>query len=182
MSDYVIRPYIPDAAFHWLKDWIRPEMRVFEFGSGYSTLWFGKNVSEVASVENDPDYFRVVQGYLQENQIENVIYNLRPEEDGYVNSIHEFDGQFDLVFVDGRFRKRCMEQAFGKAEFAVMLDNSDAPHYSDAYEIMTTFSGGNLTDFFSFGIYPVTGELLKTPKPDEGEPLAWKASVFLKEA
>lgn len=176
----VIRPYIPDDAFDWLKGWIRSDMRVFEFGSGFSTMWFGKNVAEVVSVENCEPFFEDTKRDLEELGITNVTYTLRDGPD-YYNYINEFEEPFDLVFVDGRFRKECMKTAYDMAKYAILLDNADAPHYLDAYEEMKSYSNGRVVDFVSYGVWPVTGELLCTPDPAKGEPLAWKASVFLKD-
>ena len=175
----VIRPYIPDAAFEWLEGWITPDMRVFEYGSGTSTMWFGQNVAEVVSVENDKSFFEDTQQTLKDLDLTNVTYVLRDGPE-YYNHIYEYE-PFDLVLVDGRFRKECMVPAYDRAKHVIMLDNSDADHYLDAYEAMKSYSAGQIQDFTGFGIWPVTGELLKTPKPDEGEPLAWKASIFLKD-
>jgi 16S rRNA G966 N2-methylase RsmD len=176
----VIRPYIPDAAFEWLQEWITPDMRVFEYGSGTSTMWFGQNVAEVVAVENCEPYFKEIQESLTDLDITNVTYVFRDGAE-YYNHIYEYDEPFDLVFVDGRFRKECMIPAYDMAKHAILLDNSDASHYLDAYKVMQSYSGGQIQDFTSFGIWPATGELLKTPKADEGEPLAWKASVFLRD-
>lgn len=176
----VVRPYIPDAAFEWLKEWIKPDMKVFEYGSGASTLWFGKNTDYVVSVEDNPVYFQMMSQKLSKFGLKNITYTLR-DGSAYCKYIHEFETQFDLVFVDGRFRKQCLQECFDRAKYAILLDNSDAEHYQGAYEVMKSFTEGTLIDFHSFGIYPETGELLKAPKPNEGEPLAWTASLFLKD-
>lgn len=176
----VIQPYVPDAAFEWLQDWIAPDMRVFEFGSGASTLWFAQNAAEVVSVENHKGHSDSMKEMFEFLDISNVTYALRDGPE-YYNHIHEYNEPFDLVFVDGRFRKECMEQSYDMAKRAILLDNSDAPHYLGAYEAMQSFSGGHIQDFTSVGIYPKTGEILRTPKYNEGEPLPWMASVFLKD-
>jgi hypothetical protein len=46
-------PWFTYPAVSFLKDIISPEVKVFEFGSGYSTLYFNKNAGECFSVEHD---------------------------------------------------------------------------------------------------------------------------------
>ena len=44
--------------------------------------------------------------------------------------------------------------------------------YKDAYDVMKSYKGGTLEDYFSYGLNPYTGEDL----PDK-----WQASMFTKE-
>jgi predicted O-methyltransferase YrrM len=46
-------PWITYSARYQLEKWLRPSDKVFEYGSGYSSLWFAKRVAEVKSVEHD---------------------------------------------------------------------------------------------------------------------------------
>lgn len=167
----IIRPFIPYKAFDWLENWITPDMRVFEYGSGMSTLWFAQNASEVVAVENHLEWFDTIRGKLDKHGIENYTYLYETDGEKYSKCIYDYQEPFDLVFIDGRFRKECMEECFPKAKYAILFDNSDAHHYQDAYDVMKTFTGGSLIDFFSYGLNPYTGEDL----PD-----MWQASVFLK--
>lgn len=179
--DYMVRPFIPYAAFDWLSSWLEPDMRVFEYGSGNSTVWFSQNASEVCTVENCYPFFIETQGNIKEHGNGNVIYALRGTGESYSKLIHEYEGQFDLVFVDGRFRREYMEECYDKAKYAIFLDNSDAGHYLDAYEVMQSYTNGEIIDFVSLGIDPSTGKELPDPNAEGEVPLAWKASVFLKE-
>ncbi|WP_119681701.1 O-methyltransferase [Indioceanicola profundi] len=46
-------PWITYPAFRQVKRLIRPDMKVFEYGCGGSSLWWARNVAEVVSVEHD---------------------------------------------------------------------------------------------------------------------------------
>ncbi len=48
----------------------RPDARVFEWGSGASTLWLSKRAGQVTSVEHDGEWHQMVQGRLE--GVENV--------------------------------------------------------------------------------------------------------------
>jgi hypothetical protein len=181
-----IRPFIPYDAYDWLASFVKPHHRIFEYGSGKSTLWFGKHAGEVVAVDRVPHCYETCARELEEHGINNVEYVLKadknggPDIAGYSKLIHEYEGQFDLVFVDGHFRKECIEECYEKARYAVFMDNTDAPHYQDAYNIMKSWSDGTIIDFYSYGLNPYTGkENFIAETPDILR--KWKASVFLKE-
>lgn len=47
-------PWLTYPAIEFLTSTVRPEWRVFEFGSGSSTIWWGRRVAQVLSVDHDP--------------------------------------------------------------------------------------------------------------------------------
>ncbi len=181
-----IRPFIPYDAYSWLLDFVKPHHRIFEYGSGKSTLWFGKNAREVVAVDRVPVCYETCARELEEHNIRNVECVLKadvggnPDAAGYSKLIHEYEGQFDLVFVDGHFRRECMEECYDKAKYAILMDNTDNPGYQDAYDVMRSWAGGEIIDFYSYGLNPYTGKELMDPA-NLDTPLKWKASVFLKE-
>lgn len=180
-----IRPFIPYDAYNWLKAFVTPDMRIFEYGSGKSTLWFGQNAREVVSVDRIPHCYETCTRELEELDIQNVEYILKEDTDGepniggYSKLIHEYGGQFDLVFVDGHFRKECMEECYTKAKQAIFIDNTDNPAYQEAYNIMKSWPNGEVIDFYDFGLNPYTGKELMSPS-NLDRPLKWGAAVFLK--
>jgi precorrin-6B methylase 2 len=174
------RPFIPYDAYDWLVGFVKPHHRIFEYGSGKSTLWLGKNAGEVVAVDKVPHCYETCARELEEHGIHNVEYVLREDSDGYSKLIHEYEGQFDLVFIDGHFRRECMEECYNKAKYAIFMDNTDNPGYRDAYDVMKSFPDGEIIDFYSYGLNPYTGKELMDPKNLE-VPLKWGAAVFLKD-
>ena len=168
----IIRPFIPHDAFSWFEEYIKPDMRIFEYGSGMSTLWFGKNATEVIAVENSKLWFDTVNEKLKTHNIDNVQLLFKEDGGEYSKLIHNYDGLFDIVFVDGRFRMECMKECFDKAKYAIFMDNTDADHYQNAFDVMKSYKNGTIKTFSSYGLNPYTGE---------DQPAAWQASVFLKE-
>lgn len=101
-------PWFSFAAIDFLKSYLRPEMTVFEYGSGGSTLFFAKRVAHVVTTEDHPEWFAIVEQRLKQKGIENVTLQLRPfefestaafEASDYVKSIPE--EKFDVLVVDG---------------------------------------------------------------------------------
>ena len=144
-------PWITFDAERWLRGHVRDDMRVFEWGSGGSTVFFASRVREVVSVEHDPRWHALVAARLAALRRHNVDAALvAPEPPGvdevplpfrstdaayvglsfekYVRAIERFpDGHFDVVLVDGRARLGCLERALRKVRpgGAVVVDNSE---------------------------------------------------------
>ena len=62
-------PWYTFPAISFLKDIIKPTWKVFEYGSGYSTLFFNRHVQELISVEHDSEWY---SSLLNENPNLNV--------------------------------------------------------------------------------------------------------------
>lgn len=158
-------PLITFGARRWLDDHLTPDMTVFEYGSGGSTLYFCQRVKHVVSVEHDSVWFMAMTRILEEAGVQNCQRLLRRPEpmDGsepsygpesytscfqqhqgcsyraYVQAIEAFpDHCFDLVLVDGRARASCLALCIGKVKPGgfIMLDNSDRPQYADATALL----------------------------------------------
>jgi len=155
-------------------------MSVFEYGSGGSTIFFSKRVNKLTSVEHDKKYYRQVSSVLSEERISNCKYILcEPEKnisgemppygpksytstlkeyvdmsfENYVKIIEEYqDGEFDLVFVDGRARLSCILHSLRKIRHGgyLILDNSERQEYDDAKSFLVDYKR---TDFFGIGPY-----------------------------
>lgn len=127
----------------------KPEARVFEWGSGASTLWLSKRAGEVISVEHDAGWSAMVSGRL--SGLQNVrLRHVAPKEagrvaslkpgfagqyfDDYVAAIRDEDGEFDLIVIDGRAREACLEEA--KSRLApggvILLDDFKRDRYQAA--------------------------------------------------
>jgi len=136
-------PWITLGALDFLSGLLRPTDRVFEWGSGGSTLYLTQRVQEVISVEHDLKWYQDVSRMIEEMGIRNwkgyyqepVEFNgdrVRDPSDwqayastdpsysgrsfeGYAKVIDNFaDESFDVVLVDGRARPSCIHHAVNK--------------------------------------------------------------------
>ncbi|MGD9612500.1 MAG: class I SAM-dependent methyltransferase [Kiritimatiellia bacterium] len=136
-------PWITFGAQAWLEGYLQPDMAVFEWGSGGSTLYFARRVRRVVSVEHNPDWHRDVQAALASSGVANCEYLLRVPRRcrfarylpyngctyvsrtfaehrdltfrAYARQIAACpDRSFDLVVVDGRVRAACLRLAWRK--------------------------------------------------------------------
>lgn len=107
------QPPIEESALDWLEENIKPEMSVFEYGSGSSTLFFGRRVDEVTSVECYPEKYEQYKDILKK-KINN--YNsgcrtfsytlIKPEENEKPFPYsHESYGSIDEEFADFHFKR-----------------------------------------------------------------------------
>jgi predicted O-methyltransferase YrrM len=116
-------PWFSYAAIDFLDGFLQPHMSVCEYGSGGSTLFFARRVKRVFSIEDNPEWFRLISDRLREKSIENVTLKLHPfdfknpagfEHSDYLNAMP--DERFDVIVVDGseewtRIRPICFEKA-----------------------------------------------------------------------
>src|SRR5688572_9711262 len=60
-------PWITFDAIDFLKARARPDMRVFEFGSGGSTLFWASLGAQVTSIEHNPAWYEILKPRLAGN-------------------------------------------------------------------------------------------------------------------
>ena len=60
-------PWVSYPAIHLLNERLRPDQTVFEYGAGYSTLYFAARCGAVTAVEHDREWFDEVARMAPEN-------------------------------------------------------------------------------------------------------------------
>lgn len=158
--------YVPQVV-RLLDAWIKKDMRVFEWGSGVSTLWFAARASAVVAVEHNPEWESWVRQRLFVDRVDNVtclfvpsardVANYdwhaqwthwaelghpprKPEFKDYIASIDAYpDGFFDLIVLDGREWVGCALHAALKlaAHDIVMLDDSQRRKYEEVFSVFS---------------------------------------------
>jgi Methyltransferase domain len=137
------KPWIPFEAADWLQRYLNRNRKVFEWGSGGSTIFLAERAGQVFSVEHDRKWHELVSKALADRGITNcsdqlhepkpIVGNLAAADqsqisrfiyddydpgatlDEYVRAIDAHpDRSFDLVLVDGRVRTECIQHALPK--------------------------------------------------------------------
>lgn len=129
-------PWFTYPAIHFLDRRIKKGMRIFEFGSGNSTLWFAEKGCTLTTFEHDFEWFISLKDKLPSN----VNYNyceLKYKGD-YSRSITKQKTLFDIVLIDGRDRVNCAKNAIDSLteEGVLIWDNSDRDHYKEGYKFL----------------------------------------------
>lgn len=134
-----------------------PQARVFEYGSGASTVWLSKRAGVVKSVEHDKSWHALVSQRLNlaknGNTTDYTLIEATPAAPGtdpvylsekpgyaglsfenYARAILHEDGLFDVIVIDGRARGACLRHAVQKlsADGIIVFDNSRRQRYQEA--------------------------------------------------
>ena len=139
-----------DVVEAWLAARNRP-IRVFEYGSGASTVWLARRVDEVHSVEHDARFAEQLRPMLDQyphvalHVVEPVpsasppVPSAKPGYAGldfshYVAAIEQVPGTFDLVVIDGRAREACLATALPRLAPGglIVYDNTRRARYRRA--------------------------------------------------
>jgi predicted O-methyltransferase YrrM len=127
-------PWIVPEAVEYLKELVKLEWEVFEWGCGGSVIWFAQLCSRVVAVENVPRWVAWGTEQLRKLGLSNTTIVYAPTIQGdcteYVNVIEAYpNASFDLISIDGVMlaRKDSIEKAKRKLrqDGIIMIDNSN---------------------------------------------------------
>jgi len=109
------RPLLPPCANKFLSKIVGSGIRVLEFGSGASTLWFAQQGCEVVSVEHNRQWAAYLKKLMRGKGFNVDLVVTKKEQFPDVVSQWD-DDSFDLVFVDcwSRIRNQCVDAAMWK--------------------------------------------------------------------
>ena len=115
-------PWFTYPAIEYLRQFDLSDRRVFEWGSGNSSIWFAQRTKAVHSVEHDRAW--------ADRAAAHPLPNLTVEwiaADAYPRAIDRDDARYDLIVIDAIERLGCAKAAPGHlaAGGLVILDNSD---------------------------------------------------------
>lgn len=95
-STNLIYPWYTMDCLEWLKEQDTKEWNVFEYGSGYSSIWWRLNSKSVESIDSDQTWAEAM----------NVKYI--KEKGEYVERVARVN-HWDCVIVDGSYRYDCIQ-------------------------------------------------------------------------
>lgn len=158
-------PWYTYAAIDFIGDRVRREFTVFEYGSGFSTLWWAKRVKRVICCEHDARWFAKLQTELPDNVT--AIHRELVYGGDYSKEILNHGRMFDVVVVDGRDRVECAKHAVERLldHGVIVWDNSDRKRYQEGYDFLLA-RGFRRLDFRGIGPMNTSG---------------WMTSVFYRD-
>lgn len=127
-------PFMAVKEYEYIRDVINTHKlkRVLEWGSGASTLWFSENcdIDSWLAIEHDEPYYN----YLLPKINEKVDLRLLQDKESYINVL----GEYDLIIIDGIYRKECLQKAFKRlssdSQARILLHDSGRKEYKEWYE------------------------------------------------
>jgi hypothetical protein len=138
-------PWYTYPAIEYLRQFDFSACAVFEYGAGNSTRFWAARAGRVCAVENDLQWHGELSAQLPSVRL----YHCA-DRDEYVNCIAREGGRFDIIVIDGRWRRRCALQApdYLRAGGIIVLDNGD--RHPDAAQALRA-AGMLQVDFSGFG-------------------------------
>ncbi len=158
-----------DRAAEWLRE--HPGARVFEWGSGASTMWLSSRAGSVHSVEHHAGWAAMIAPRLPPNVELRVVEPVPPDAPvvasakpghggldfaDYVAAIDDVPGDFDLIVIDGRAREACLARAVERLApgGVIVFDNVDRQRYVDAIDATLATRGDRLSMTMTRGLTP----------------------------
>lgn len=147
-------PWYTYPAIRFLAERVPDSASVFEFGMGYSTLWWSKRADKVRACEHDQSWFDRMLTLLPTNASA-VIYPV--EDRRYVRAAIDTRESFDAIVIDGRRRVECAKHSLDclSSSGIIVWDNSDRSRYDEGYSYLESNSFRRI-DFWGMGPLVVT--------------------------
>ena len=127
-------PWMNYPFIDFLNEKLQKNLVVFEYGSGFSTIFFAKRTKKVISIEYNKDWYHKVKDLLKEN-CDNAEVQYSELNDSYVNAIERYteNEKCDIVVVDGRKRVKCAKLAYNhlSEKGVVIFDDSHREYYKE---------------------------------------------------
>lgn len=175
-------PFYTPGAIKRIKALIHNNMRIFEWGSGISSIWYARQVGKYTCIEHSKEWYDKMSQSFDKNEINNaeIIFceerilpddyvwekqwryyhilkhpPLNPQFRDYMAVIDQYpDSYFDCIVVDGRERIGCLIHAIPKLaeKGIIILDDSQRPRYKEAFTILNEWE----KELFDFGLAQTT--------------------------
>jgi len=158
-------PWIAQEAILFLQKELDKTMKVLEYGSGFSTLFYARTAGHVVSVEHNKEWYDLISAEFAKRNADNINYVYIPRNNpetfsdaelknkfpelkdfetsrhygDYFNFINTFpDEEFDFIMIDGRARVESFFSALPKLKKGgmIMLDNSERKRYIPIHQKM----------------------------------------------
>ncbi len=116
-------PWYTYPAIEYLTQFDYSEKSIFEWGCGNSTIFWAKRAKSIISIEDNKDWFNIVDKNKQSNMLVCLIEN----REKYVNKISDFNIKFDIIIIDAKYRQECADITgnYLKDNGMIIFDNSD---------------------------------------------------------
>lgn len=144
-------PWCTYPFIDFIEQRLNKTLNVFEFGAGYSTLFFAQRVKAVIAVEHNEFWFKEMKKYNLSNA-EIILHQLDAEKN-YSKVLNSVKQKFDIIFIDAEERNECMINAIAhlSAKGILILDDSEREEYLEGISFLRD-SGFRQIDFW--GIAP----------------------------
>jgi len=126
-------PWMNYAVVELLHERLTKELSLFEYGAGFSSIWFAQRIKKVVSIEYDTAWRKQVEELLAPVKNASLIFQTLGED--YIKGAVNTGQKYNVVLVDGRDRVACAAASFEALEpnGVLILDDSDREEYQAAF-------------------------------------------------
>jgi len=151
-------PWYTYPAIKFITERISSNLNIFEYGCGYSTIWYSQRVKKISTLEDNIEWYNKISAEAN-SSISSII--LCQDLNEYVKKIHDIGGKYDIIINDGQKRRLATYEFINylKDDGVVIFDNSERLHYQPAYDFLED-RGFKRLDFF--GHAPMITKLTQT--------------------
>lgn len=135
-------PWMTYDAINFLKNYVKKDHQIFEFGCGASTLFFAENSAFVTSIETNEKWLQIVKSFLAEKNLNNFAITLMT--DGITNESYETyakncNKKFDIIIIDSIKRFDCALNVIEalNENGIIILDDSERKNYKKIFDFFT---------------------------------------------
>lgn len=130
-------PWLTPEANKYLDNYLDPEHKMLELGSGRSTLWFAERVGHLTSIEHHEGWYAKINALIHRSELKSKIQYLQrsvvEDKDGniaYIKEIGNFeDVSLDVILIDGKLRDLCFLACLPKLKPNGIFVIDDANRY-----------------------------------------------------
>jgi hypothetical protein len=122
-------PWVTYPFIDFLTPRLKKEFSLFEFGSGFSTLFFAERVSSVITVEHDKAWYEKMKNSVPANV--EVIHSEESVDGNYSHTAQKTGKRFNIIIVDAVDRVNCTLNSLQSLsdDGILILDDSDREEY-----------------------------------------------------
>lgn len=128
----LVMPWLNNDCLDYIRTFDISRWDVFEWGTGYGTLWWSTFVKSIVTVDHSPEWYNLIKQQVKGN---NVTFKLRKlikcKSSVYTNAINDNLNKYDCIIIDGRNRNLCGRTVIDrlKQNGIIILDNSERQKY-----------------------------------------------------
>ena len=127
-------PWMNYPFLGFIKKRLNKTQKLFEYGSGYSTVFFAERLQSVTSVEYDKGWFEKAKEMTKAFHNTEIVF--QDLNDEYPKAIGKTERKFELIIIDGRKRVQCAINSFNhlQANGILILDDSNRKEYKEIWD------------------------------------------------
>lgn len=146
-------PWYTYPAIEYLAQFDYSTKKVFEFGCGNSSQFWGMRAAKVVSIEDNVEWLAKWKKEFDWDNLSGLEIRHRDEGEGYYNAIFEDDERYDVIVIDGKRRADCARVAMEKIAPGGMIILDDSDRINTSYEYVDAVNFLKQGDFIQVDFY-----------------------------